>query len=79
MIPRYIRIQSSDTDSYGVSNGGLYAQNNTGTTFLTPGNITSLLNAGTDVTLQAHHTIFVDSAIDADDSASSDLTFAGWI
>ena len=72
--PRYIRIQSSDTDSYGVSNGGLYAQNNTGTTFLTPGNITSLLNAGTDVTLQAHHTIFVDSAIDADDSASSDLT-----
>ena len=72
--PRYIRIQSSDSDSYGVANGGLYSQNNAGTTFLTPNNITSLLNAGTDVTLQAHHTIFVDSTIDTNDSATSDLT-----
>ena len=72
--PRYIRIQSSDSDAYGVSNGGLYAQNSSGTTILTPGNITSLLNAGTDVTLQAHHTIFVDSAINANSGSSSDLT-----
>ena len=72
--PRYIRIQSSDSDAYGISNGGLYAQNSSGTTILTPGNITSLLNAGTDVTLQAHHTIFVDSAINANSGSSSDLT-----
>ena len=72
--PRYIRIQSSDSDAYGISNGGLYAQNSSGTTILTPGNITSLLNAGTDVTLQAHHTIFVDSSINANSGSSSDLT-----